>query len=571
MTDPHSDAPGPQAPLTRRAMREAAERAARAASEAEAGQPRPAQQPAAPPPGPPTEQPTTQAAPPSSQPSARQGSPTGQARPGAVPPGTPQAQVRPQPTPAGAGQPQPRPAQQPGQVPPPPRQPQGAQANGGQPGGQQARPPAGAAQRPNGAPAQRPAGPAVPRQVAPAGPVNAAAAATAFPELVEGGARPPRRNRRRGSIASFVVMIVILVGLFVLAFTFVPRLFGSGNDGAQQITDFPGPGAGEVQIEVPSGASGQDIGLILKDAGVVATVDAFSAAYNANPNATSIQPGTYALPVEMRAADAVSALLDPNRRSDVKITIPEGYTAAQIYQRIADIMGVPVSEVTEAAHDYAALGLDGPPNTNPDAIDPMEGWLYPSTYSVAPGTTPSDVIKQMYDRTISELDNLGVAPEDRLSVLTLGSIAIKELRTPEDWGMAVRTMLNRMENASGEFASRLGADTVLQYAWNLRHPGETMPGNEHNTSSDPYNTRLIAGLPPSPIASVDSRVLAAAANPPEGDWGYWITVNYCTGESYFTTTYDEFLSYKAQLQAWEKEWNDADRVCPDASTSEGDG
>lgn len=508
MTDPHSAAPGPQAPLTRRAMREAAERAARAASEAEAAQPRPAQQP--------------------------------------------------------------------GQVPPAARQPQGAQSNGGQPGGQQERPPAGAVQRPNGAPAQRPAGPAVPRQVAPAGPVNAAATASAsatatLPELVEDEARPPQRNRRRGSIASFVVMIVILVGLFVLAFTFVPRLFGSGNEGSQQITDYPGPGTGEVQIEVPAGASGQDIGLILKDAGVVATVDAFSAAYNANPNATSIQPGTYALPVEMRAADAVSALLDPNRRSDVKITIPEGYTAAQIYQRIADIMGVPVSEVTEAAHDYAALGLDGPPNTNPDAIDPMEGWLYPSTYSVAPGTTPSDVIKQMYDRTISELDDLGVAPEDRLSVLTLGSIAIKELRTPEDWGMAVRTMLNRMEDASGEFASRLGADTVLQYAWNLRHPGETMPGNEHNTSSDPYNTRLVAGLPPSPIASVDSRVLAAAVNPPEGDWGYWITVNYCTGESYFTTTYDEFLGYKAQLQEWEKEWNDAGRVCPDTSTSEGDG
>lgn len=376
-----------------------------------------------------------------------------------------------------------------------------------------------------------------------------------------GGPRRPRGSRRRGSMFSFVAMIAIFAGLAVVAFLVVRPLFSSGDPQAN-VSDFPGPGTNEVLVVIPEGATGNDIGLLLKDQGVVATTEAFGHAYSANSAATSIQPGTYRLMQQMAAKDAVAALLDRDNRADIDVTIPEGYRSDQIYQRVADGLGISYDDAYAAAHDYAALGLDGPPNTNEGVIDPMEGWFYPSTYSVPPDGKATDLFKQMYDRTIAELDGIGVAPEDRLRVLTLGSIAIKEVDNDEDWAKAVRAMENRLAEGS-EFGGRLQVDSTFEYAWALQHPGEEMDQNLHNTDPSPYNTRLAAGLPPSPIASVDSRLMGAVLAPAEGDWTYWITVDLCTRETRFTSDYEgEFVPWREEYKQFEQRWIANDRQCP---------
>ncbi|GMA31358.1 endolytic transglycosylase MltG [Litorihabitans aurantiacus] len=345
--------------------------------------------------------------------------------------------------------------------------------------------------------------------------------------------RPGGGNRRRRSLASFLVMVVILGGLTILAVRVIPPLFESVADPSPSQTDYPGPGQGSVVVDIPEGSSGAAIGQILQQAGVVATVDAFTSAHTANANANSIQPGAYDLPMEMRASDAVNALLDPNRRADTRITIPEGWRSDQVYQRIAESLGVELSEVEAAAQDYAALGLEGPPNTNPEALDPMEGFLYPSTYVVPPGGGPADLLKQMYDRSIAELDALAVAPEDRLRVLTEASIAAREVPA-ESYGQVTRVIENRLlpENV-GDFPT-LGMDSTLRYSWDRQNPGVQLPGDEHNTNPDPYNTRLNPGLPPSPIGAVDNVAMAAAVDPEEGPWLYFVTVNLCSEETKFT-------------------------------------
>ncbi|PWD49754.1 aminodeoxychorismate lyase [Serinibacter arcticus] len=373
-------------------------------------------------------------------------------------------------------------------------------------------------------------------------------------------ASAPRPKRRRRSLASFLVMIVILGGLTVLAVRVIPPLFDTGAAPTATMTDFPGPGQGEVVVEIPQGATGAAIGQILQSNGVVATVDAFTSAHTANVNATGIQPGFYKLPLEMRAADAVTALLDPNRRADTRITIPEGWRSDQVYQRLADAFGVTVADVEAAAHDYPALGLEGPPNTNPDALDPMEGWLYPGTYSAAPGQGPGEIVAQAYDRTIAELDALGVAPDDRLRVLTVGSIATREV-SEADFGKVSRVIANRMapENI-GNFPT-LGMDSTLRYSWDRQNPGVQLPGNEHNTNQDPYNTRLNPGLPPSPIGAVDTAAMAAGVAPEEGPWLYFVTVNLCTQETRFTDSTEEFSVIRAEFQTWYAEWTAAGSVC----------
>lgn len=376
----------------------------------------------------------------------------------------------------------------------------------------------------------------------------------------------PRRRGRGGSVASFVLMLMLLGGFVAGGWWVVSNVFGGGSeDPSQGASDFPGPGSGEVLVTIPSGATGGAIGLILKDAGVVATADAFAAAYTANPNATSIQPGTYTLMREMKASDAVAALLDPSTRADTTITIPEGFRTDQIYARLADRLGVPVEDVVAAAHDYAAFGLDGPPNTNPEALDPMEGWFYPATYTVPPDGTVAELLKQMFDRTVAELDALGVVPEDRIRVLTIGSIAIREASFEDDWARVSRVIENRLLPGNPTGSQHLGMDSTLTYWWDITHPGEEMDPALHNSETGPYNTRPPGptGLPPSPIASIDSRVMNAALYPEEGDWVYFVSVNMCPpGDTRFTASQEEFNQLRAQYQDWNQRWVAAGRTCP---------
>lgn len=369
-------------------------------------------------------------------------------------------------------------------------------------------------------------------------------------------------RRRRRSIFSFVVMIAILGGIGFFAVKIIVPSVTPDPQATPMVTDYPGPGHDEVTVDIPEGANGAQIGDILTTAGVVATTDAFSAAFAANSAATSIQPGSYSLALEMKASDAVSALLDPNRRVDSRITIPEGWRADQIYARIADNLGIPVEDVTTAAHDYASFGLDGPPNTNDGVLDPMEGWFYPSTYSVPPGSTAADVLKQMYDRTISELDKLGVAPEDRLRVLTIGSIAIKEAFFEEDWPKVTRVIENRLVPGNATGATTLGMDSTLDYAWSVQNPGQTMDPSLHNSDTSPYNTRKNSGLPPSPIGSIDSRLMEAAVYPEEGDWVFFVSTDLCSGVTTFTDDYNEFLQLQEQFRAWNEKYVANGSTCP---------
>ena len=112
-------------------------------------------------------------------------------------------------------------------------------------------------------------------------------------------------------------------------------LFDGGGESTAEVADHPGPGHGSVQVVVNPGDTGAAIGDTLETAGVVATAAAFANAYTANPDAASIQPGTYELLLEMKASDAVTALLDPARRISYKVTVPEGLTAAQAFERIS--------------------------------------------------------------------------------------------------------------------------------------------------------------------------------------------------------------------------------------------
>src|SRR5699024_2225445 len=158
-------------------------------------------------------------------------------------------------------------------------------------------------------------------------------------------------------------------------------------------------------------------------------------AFNANPDASSIQPGTYTLQEEMRADYAVAMMLDPASRADNLITIPEGWRGEQILERIASRLEVDLGEV-EAGEGTAAgggLGAAGgeveaaaetvAADRLPEEADGrIEGWLAAGRYSLHPDDTPQSLLEEMVDRTVQMLDDAGVPAADREDVLIKASI-----------------------------------------------------------------------------------------------------------------------------------------------------
>lgn len=338
-----------------------------------------------------------------------------------------------------------------------------------------------------------------------------------------------------------IVVVVVLAVVGGVAWTtwgsvseFVTGIFSN------EAEDFPGPGDEAVQVEIPEGATGTVMGGVLHDAGVVASVGAFTEAFKLNPASGGIQPGVYSLMTKMKASDAVAALVK-NEKVELKVTIPEGFSAAQVLERIISVAGFTQEDLDAAIADPASIGLP------PEAGGHIEGWLFPATYTVTPKDTAVTLLSQMVAQTIAQLDAQGVAPENRLDVLKKASIVEKE--APAGYfGEVARTIVNRLDSCDGN-GGRLGIDAINAYGLGI--PADQITTEQFADPSDPYNSRKVPGLPPTPISNPGAESIQAAANPPEGTECWYVTVNLDTGETKFTDNYQDFLAYKGELTAWQ--------------------
>ena len=110
------------------------------------------------------------------------------------------------------------------------------------------------------------------------------------------------------------------------------------------------------------------------------------AAQAANPQGKNIQDGVYTLQKEMSAASAVDLMLSPKSRNN--LIIAEGKRNADIYRLIDDRLGVQAGTTAKVAKEAEKLGLPEWARNHKNVKDPLEGFLFPSSYSVAKGRSP---------------------------------------------------------------------------------------------------------------------------------------------------------------------------------------
>jgi len=341
--------------------------------------------------------------------------------------------------------------------------------------------------------------------------------------------RSRTRLTKRGRLLVVLLVLVPVAALLVAGGLTVGHILKGGGGSA----DYAGPGTGQVIVEVKSGDTSTAIGQTLAKAEVVKSSGAFVDAAKKNSKATSIQPGFYALKLQMSGTGALNLMLTPSSLVQAKFTIPEGTSLKTALPLIVKgTQNTPITQITQAALETAvanpaSLGLPSYANGS------VEGFLFPATYQITPVMTATDVLKAMTARfavAATKVDLVNGAQALKytpLQVVTIASIIERETAAPADASKVARVFYNRLKAGLP-----LGSEFTVNYT-----------GNDANS---PYNTYTHKGFPPGPYDSPGEATLTAALHPADGPWLYFVTLKSGTQ---FVNTEAEFNKLEAQCKA----------------------
>jgi UPF0755 protein len=231
-------------------------------------------------------------------------------------------------------------------------------------------------------------------------------------------------------------------------------------------------------------------------------------------------------------------MLSPESRDN--LIIAEGKRNADIYRLIDKRLKVKDGTTAAVAKkDYKKLGLPAWAQNHPDVKDPLEGFLYPSSYGVSEGQKPEAVLKQMVARASKTYEKLGVEEkaeslglENPWQLITAASLVQAEGTSHDDFRKMAEVVYNRMKPGNPQTNGMLEFDSTYNYIKNQSKIDLSL--SELRNYDNPYNTYFHKGLPPGPIDNPGEDALKGALNPTDDGWYYFISLDGKTSK--FTKT-----------------------------------
>jgi UPF0755 protein len=242
-----------------------------------------------------------------------------------------------------------------------------------------------------------------------------------------------------------------------------------------------------------------------------------------------------------KAAPTTTALVAPK---PFRVVFPEGFTRAQMAQRVHVVAGIAqrergVKPKLSAAAYLAASGARRIPGFGPEKR-PLEGFLFPATYDFLAQTTSRQLVQSQlaaFRQNWSKL-NLSYARAHGLTpydVLTIASMIEGEAQVPSERAKISAVIYNRLRAHMA-----LQIDATTRYGLHIP-PTQSLTQSELH-SDNPYNTRDRPGLPPTPIGNPGLASLKAAAHPANVDYLYYVRLP-DHRHHYFTSNYQDFLNH----------------------------
>jgi UPF0755 protein len=338
--------------------------------------------------------------------------------------------------------------------------------------------------------------------------------------------------------AAIVLAGVIVVGGASYLGRTVGDALGPGDVSGAPVDVEPGI---EVTIEIPPGSTGQDIGAILAAQGVVRSALEFEVAVRNVDAAQRLQAGSYDMVTLMDPADVVAELVSGPSASVYRITVIEGLRVREILTSLAE----------KTPHDYETFEtalLDGSVSTSlrempdePELAD-WEGLLFPDTYEFSRSAAPEDILQRLastMEQRVNSIDwsdweDLGYTPYEGI---VLASLVETEVLLDEERPTVSSVIHNRLAEGM-----KLDIDATVLYALGTRDIADF-----DREVDSPYNTYVVAGLPPTPIATPGRAALEAAAAPADTPYFFYVLSD-TEGHHAFAETIDEHNANVAQAR-----------------------
>ena len=336
----------------------------------------------------------------------------------------------------------------------------------------------------------------------------------------------------------FIGVFFGIIGFFLVVSTFI-ILFVLFQSYRFWLQDAPDDSVA-VTIDIDPGTSLSTIADTLDDEGIIASAFWFKVYATFGGHAKAIQSRSFLLTPGDSYAHIADAL-QIGFREEVTITIPEGYTIAQIGEVVTRQL-----DVTQEDWD-ALVGMDSSLESHelitvankPENVD-LEGYLFPDTYRFFSNATAEDVVERLLDEMESHILEIDSKPwpEEMTSyhdILTLASIIQREVQNPDEMAMVADIFLKRLE-----IGMPLQADSTVNYVTGAKTPAISLTDRDIDSL---YNTYQYAGLPPGPLSNPGRDAIDAVLHPIANDYYYFLTTP--EGEVIYAVTHDQHVQNKA--------------------------
>ncbi len=336
---------------------------------------------------------------------------------------------------------------------------------------------------------------------------------------------------------------------FVFLLILLLILSGVGFWGYQKLTEFvhtPVNVTKDQLLTIDRGTTGSKLAALLEQEKILEHADLLPWLLKLQPQLNKVKAGTYSLTGVKTLQDLLD-MINSGKEAQFSVKFIEGKTFKEWRKNLENAPHLKQTLQGKSDKEIMAL-LDIPAIAK--AVyewNNMDGWLYPDTYNYTPNSTDLELLKRSTTRLQKALDkawnerdeNLPLA--DPYQMLILASIVEKETGIASERPQVASVFINRLKANM-----KLQTDPTVIYGMGERYTGNIRKKDLETIT--PYNTYMIEGLPPTPIAMVSESALQAVAHPAKTDFYYFVADG--SGGHKFTRNLNEHNKAVQEYLRW---------------------
>ena len=336
---------------------------------------------------------------------------------------------------------------------------------------------------------------------------------------------------------------------FIFLLILLLILGGVGFWGYQKLTSFVHTPVNVTQdqlLTIERGTTGSKLAALLEQENILEHADLLPWLLKLQPQLNKVKAGTYSLTGVKTLQDLLD-MINSGKEAQFSVKFIEGKTFKEWRKNLENAPHL--KQTLQGKTDKEIMALLDIPAVAKAVYEwnNMEGWLYPDTYNYTPNSTDLELLKRSATRLQKALDkawnerNENLLLTDPYQMLILASIVEKETGIAAERPQVASVFINRLKANM-----KLQTDPTVIYGM-----GESYTGNIRKKDLEtitPYNTYMIDGLPPTPIAMVSEGALQAVAHPAKTDFYYFVADG--SGGHKFTRNLNEHNKAVQEYLRW---------------------